>query len=149
MFLTIVAGVVIAGMLISFLINIGPPSFLRVESVIVTDRPDLLDALEARLAPLAQVARSELEKFPESTAEIGRLGGQDVEFETLRTHVENGELQIAVRAAIILPSSGLTRPVLVAARGFRVSATGLREPLDARELKNLAFEADSSRFHGG
>lgn len=140
-----VLAVAILGMILLLLlglvaVNLVRPDLFRFERVALTARPDVLDALDARLGSLDGCTHSELLQLPESRIERMPLDGRDALVETVRAELDGGDVKVVVRAGVMEPRGLISRPFGVAARGWRVSASGVRTALSGSELELLAME---------
>jgi hypothetical protein len=136
-------GIAVLFLLARILFKLVRPDFLRFEQVGLTTRPAVLAGLEVRLASLESRADTELLQLPEDHAERVQFGGREVFFRTTRARLDNGDLQVVVFAGVGEEPGFLSHRLGVAARGFRVNASGVRTRLTEREQEALAMELDA------
>ncbi len=147
MLLRLLAGVALAGLLTLVLINAFRPDQFRFESVGPTMREAVLSALDARLALLDNLPYERLAELAEEQDDRVRIDDRDVLFHTMRTTLPDGLIEIRILAAVREPAGILSRPIRVAARGFRIGSGQARVPLTEEELTELAMNVSSAPFY--
>ncbi len=139
----VLVGIVVLLAVVVFVVHLARPDLLRFEHVVVTARPAVFDALDARLASLEEKSHSELQRLPEERVDRTQLDGREVVFDTTRAQLENGDVRVVVLAGVKEKRHVLSRSCGVAARGFRMTASGVRTPLTEHELESLAMQLGS------
>ena len=147
MLIKIIAGLALALFLALVLINAFRPSLFRFESVGPTAREAVLSALEARITKLDQLSYEQLAALPEQHIDRTRIDGRDVLFQTMRTSLPDGGVELAILVAVREPAGIVSRPVRVAARGFRIRPGETHVALPAEELAELAMDVSSAAFY--
>ena len=145
--LKVLAALVIGLLAILLMLNWFRPDLFRFESVAVTRRPAVLDALNTRLVALRQLSDAELRSLPEAQHERTRVDNREVVYHTTRTTLANGDVQFLICAAVKETPGLLARPVGVAVEGFRMSPNSLRAPLTEEESHVLAADCDTDPLY--
>jgi hypothetical protein len=145
--LKLALGAALTGFFFLAVVNWIRPDLFRFESVAVTNHPLIIHAVDARLTVLEQLEPSQLLALPKEQVEHAQFNGRPAFFSMTKTSIGDNDVQVVVTAAVRDAPRLFSRRVFVAARGFRGNVTQPRTPLPARELADLARDADTSLFY--
>jgi hypothetical protein len=147
LFLKLALGAALIGFVVLAVVNWVRPDLFRFESVAVSTHPVIIQAVDARLAALDQLELPQLVALPGEQVERAQVDGRAALLSITKTPIADDDVQVVVTLAVKDAPRLFSRRILVAARGFRASATLTRTPLPARDLADLAMDADTSLFY--